>query len=118
LSTFNLNNPREISWREYVDLLRSNGFKLDLVPLNLWREKYLARIDEDNAMYPFKEFYIKERKDLMSRNWRKSSSGHSREVQEKLQGYGIFYPQDYAGYTGVFLSYLVGKGFLAKQEGE
>lgn len=118
LSTYNLNNPLEISWRDYIDLVRNQGFKLALVPVNIWREKYLARIDEDNAMYPFKEFYLKERKDLVARNWRKFSGWNSREAQEKLRTAGISFPGDYAAYAGVFFSYLVQTGFLPKKEGE
>jgi len=111
-STYNMNNPNELSWHDYIGLIRDYGFNLDLVPHTIWKEKYLARIDEGNSLYPLKEFYLKERKDLLFRNWKSFSRWNSSEVREKLQQLGISYPDNYRDYTRAIIDHLVNTGFI------
>ncbi len=111
-SIYNMNNPNELSWLDYIGLIRDCGFNLELVPLTIWKEKYLARIDEGNSLYPLKEFYLKERKDLLSRNWKNFSRWNSSEVREKLQQLGISYPDNYREHTRMIIDHLVNTGFI------
>ncbi len=103
---YNISNPHEISWREYIDIIKSCGYKLDLLPVNIWKDKHLAMADEKNAMYPIREFYLRERKDIMTREWKTFSRWNSKEVKEKGHTLGIQYPEKYADYLSLILNYL------------
>jgi len=110
---YNLNNPLEISWREYMELFRQNGFEVAIVPENIWREKYLEHIDEKNALYAIKEFYTKEKKEPASRHWKPIPQGSSQEVMVKLKALGVDYPESYSLYMKTVIEYLIESGFLA-----
>jgi thioester reductase-like protein len=112
VNTYNMNNPHEITWREYIDIIESDGFKIELLPVNIWKEKHLSMADEKNAMYPIREFYLKERKDIMTREWKTFSRWNSREVKEKLHLSGIHYPEKYDDYLRLILNYLQEITFL------
>ena len=112
VNTYNMNNPHEITWREYIDIIESDGFKMELLPVNIWKEKHLAMTDERNAMYPIREFYLKERKDIMTREWKTFSRWNSREVMEKTLLAGIHYPEKYDDYFRLILNYLKEIAFL------
>ena len=62
--------------------------------------------DEKNAMYPIREFYLRERKDIMTREWKTFSRWNSKEVKEKVHTLGIQYPEKYADYLSLILNYL------------
>lgn len=109
---YNMNNPLELSWHDYITMIKENGFDINLVPMNIWKEKYLIMIDERNAMFPVKEFYLKERKDIVSREWKSFSRWNSHEVQVKLKEYGIHYLSNYNDYIKLITGYLLETGFL------
>jgi len=109
---YNISNPLEINWKQYIDIIKSCDFKLELLPVNIWKEKHLAMADEKNAMYPIREFYLRERKDIMTREWKVFSHWNSKEVKEKLQILGIPYPEKYDDYLRLILSYLKEIKFL------
>ena len=112
VNTYNMNNPYEITWHEYIDIIVRDGFKMKLLPVNVWKEKHLAMADEKNAMYPIREFYLKERKDIMTREWKTYSRWNSREVMEKALLSGIHYPEKYDDYFRLILNYLREIAFL------
>ena len=109
---FNMSNPYEINWKEYIDIIKSGGYKLDLLPVNIWKEKHLAKADEKNAMYPIREFYLRDRKDILTREWKSFSRWNSKDVKEKLQTFGIYYPENYDDYLRLILKYLRKISFL------
>jgi len=109
---FNMSNPLEINWKEYIVIIKSCGFKLDLLPANIWKEKHLAMADEKNAMYPIREFYLRERKDIMTREWKAFSRWNSKEVREKVHSLGIHYPEQYDDYLRLIINYLKEISFL------
>jgi len=89
---YNMSNPHEINWKEYIDMIKICGFQMELLPVNIWKEKHLATADEKNAIYPIREFYLRERKDIMTREWKTFSRWNSKEVKEKVFTLGILYP--------------------------
>ncbi len=109
---YNMNNPYEITWREYIELIESCGFKIELLPVNIWKDKHLAMADEKNAMYPIREFYLRERKDIMTREWKTFSHWNSGEVKEKLHSSGFYFPEKYDDYLKLILNYLKKITFL------
>ena len=109
---YNMSNPYEIDWKEYIDIIKNCGFNIDLLPVNIWKEKHLAMADEKNAMYPIREFYLRERKDIMTREWKSFSRWNSKEVKEKLHFSGIHYPEKYDDYLRLILNYLQEITFL------
>jgi hypothetical protein len=109
-----MSNPHEIIWKEYINIIKSCGYKLKLLPVNIWKQKHLAMADEKNAMYPIREFYLRERKDIMTRDWKTFSHWNSMEVKEKLQTFDIHYPEKYDDYFSLVLNYLTEITFLTK----
>ena len=112
VNVYNMNNPHEITWREYIDIIRTSGFDIDLLPVNIWKEKHLAMADEKNAMYPVREFYLRERKDIMTREWKPFLHWNSGHVKEKVLLSGIHYPEEYDDYLKLILNYLKKITFL------
>jgi amino acid adenylation domain-containing protein/thioester reductase-like protein len=113
LNIYNMNNPLEISWRDYIGCFRKYGFDLDLVPESLWREKYLAAVDEKNALFAIKDFYSKDRKEAATVEWKPFSRWNSHEVRAKLEELGVRYPEDYDRCITTDVDYLIGSGFLS-----
>jgi thioester reductase-like protein len=113
-NNYNMSNPHEIIWKEYINIIKSCGYKLKLLPVNIWKQKHLAMADEKNAMYPIREFYLRERKDIMTRDWKTFSHWNSMEVKEKLQTFDIHYPEKYDDYFSLVLNYLTEITFLTK----
>lgn len=55
---FNLCNPHEASWGTLVGWLQASGYDLRVVPNALWRERHLARVTKDNALFPILPLYL------------------------------------------------------------
>ncbi len=120
LNIYNMNNPYEISWREYVAFFKNSGFSLKFVPETLWLEKYLSNISETNALYPIRGFYTKAQKESAHRDVKPFSRWNSIETLQRLQQLGICYPDNYKSYMKTVIAWLVESGFLAdlqEQEG-
>ena len=62
---FSLHNPHQITWVEYLTRVKALGFDLQIIDAQQWRDEYLSRVDENNALFPFKELYLKQREDLL-----------------------------------------------------
>ncbi|MBF0552432.1 MAG: thioester reductase domain-containing protein, partial [Deltaproteobacteria bacterium] len=113
VNIYNMNNPYEIPWGEYVALFRNSGFRLELVPEPLWREEYLSNIGETNALYAIRGFYNRQDKEPAHRDIKPFFRWNSLETAHRLQDLGIFYLNDYHGYMKTVITWLVGSGFLA-----
>ncbi len=111
LNTFNMNNPLELSWGEYLDALRRLGFAMERVPMGEWR-KQLERIDETNALFPLSQLYLEERKDLIDPESHASAARGSSTTQETLRKLGVSYLSDYTRYLPILIGYLKQTGFL------
>ncbi len=50
-NVFNFSNNHSITWKELILFLNNNGFPISIVDSSEWRSKYLAEIDENNALF-------------------------------------------------------------------
>jgi amino acid adenylation domain-containing protein/thioester reductase-like protein len=112
---FNLNNPLEMGWEEYVEELRKLGFHIEMVSVDQWRKR-LESIDEMNALFPLREFYLKETKDLIDPESHAPTAQDASKTQAILREFGVSYLRDYTGYIPTLIGYLKGTGFLPTGE--
>nr|WP_284676596.1 non-ribosomal peptide synthetase [Vibrio sinus] len=54
----NLGYLSSVNWRQKIEHLVKKGHDLQFVCPKEWAEKWVANIDTDNALYPFKSFYL------------------------------------------------------------
>lgn len=59
ISCYNLHNPKTLSWTQYINLLCKLGYNIQIVDLEQWLGDYLPKINNENALFPFKEYYMK-----------------------------------------------------------
>ncbi|MGA2223061.1 MAG: amino acid adenylation domain-containing protein [Syntrophobacteraceae bacterium] len=109
---FNMNNPLQIGWAEYIEVLGKLGFDMEMVSVDEWRKR-LERIDETNALFPLREVYLKERMDLIDPESHVPAAQDSSTTQEALRKLGVSYLRDYARYIPAVAGYLKNSGFLA-----
>lgn len=114
--TFNMNNPFQMDWAEYIGILVQLGFDIELVSFNEWCER-LKSIDESNALFPLKEFYLRERKDLLDPESHALVTQDASTVQEMLRDLGVSYPCEYTRYIPIIVNYLKNVGFFPTAEG-
>ncbi len=114
-NTFNMNNPLEMGWAEYIEALRNLGFKMEMVRVDEWR-KHLESVDETNALFPLRELYLKERKDLIDPESHAPSAQDASTTQEALRKLGVSYLRDYTRYVPTLIGYLKDTGFLPAGE--
>ncbi len=114
-NTFNMNNPVEMSWEEYIKELRKLGFQIEMVPIDEWRRR-LETIDETNALFPLSEIYLKERKDLIAPESHAPTQQDASTTQEALRKLGVSYLGDYTRYVPTLIGYLKNTGFLPAAE--
>ena len=109
---FNLNNPHQITWLEYLTRVKASGFDLQIMNARQWRDEYLARVDENNAIFPFKELYLKQREDLLQTEPPPTPAHNAGATQETLRRLGVAYPSSYDQPLDQVISYLRTTGFL------
>ena len=109
---FNMHNPRQLSWREYLDSARRAGVDVAIVPESVWREQYLARIDETNALYPLRAFYTEPAKTSPAGSWPPFARWNAGETQAKLKALDVHYPSAYDEHIRKVTAYLKRTGFL------
>jgi amino acid adenylation domain-containing protein/thioester reductase-like protein len=110
-NTFNMNNPLEMSWADYIEALRKLGFEIEMVSVDEWRKR-LEGTDETNALFSLKEFYLRDREDLVDLESHAVTAPDSSTTQEMLRKLGVAYLHDYARYIPTAVGYLKTKGFL------
>ncbi|EKD45544.1 MAG: hypothetical protein ACD_69C00243G0001 [uncultured bacterium] len=59
-SVFNITTPFTIKWSELYKHINNYGYKVKLVSAIDWQQKYLAKIDGENAIYPLISLYLKD----------------------------------------------------------
>ncbi len=109
--TFNMNNPFQMEWMDYVAALARLGLGMDLVSFDTWRGR-LEGIDETNALFPLRAIYLNERKDFIDPESHPHTSQDSATTQKALQNLGVHYPREYTGYLPIVASYLKKTGFF------
>jgi len=108
---FNMNNPVQIDWAEYMDVLGTLGLGCELVSVDVWRQR-LEGIGEKNALYPLREIYLKAREDLIDPEGHAIAARDSSMTQDALHRLGVFYPCDYLPYLRTLVHYLQTSGFF------
>jgi len=106
--TYNLENPTKLPFKKYVRELQEYGFNIDIIPAEKWRRKYVSKIDEKNAMYPLREFYLNEITHVDSFVEDKMFL----EAQNQLNIIGVKYPNNYKKLIRIYLDFLTKNGFL------
>ncbi len=53
-----LSNPNQLSWQDYIAIMQQANTGVRLIPMKDWQAK-LQHIDEHNALFPFKDMYLK-----------------------------------------------------------
>lgn len=109
--TFNMNNPFQMEWAEYVAALARLGFAMDLVGFDAWRGR-LEGIDETNALFPLRAIYLNERKDFIDPESHPQTSQDSSTTQKAVQDLGVLYPREYVRYLPIVVGYLKKTGFF------
>ena len=99
-----------ITYRE-IAAIPTDENKEPLIDVRHYDPNIIARY-EKNDMFPIREFYLRERKDIMTREWKAFSHWNSSEVKEKLKLLNIHYPEKYDDYFRVILNYLKEIKFL------
>jgi len=108
----NLHNPHQITWVEYLTRVKALGFDLQIMNAQQWRDEYLARVDENNAIFPFKELYMKQREDLLQTEPPPTPVHNAGTTQETLRRLGVSYPSSYDQHLAQVISHLRKTGFL------
>jgi thioester reductase-like protein len=110
---YNMNNPLCLTWNQYVDKIRNFGFDLNLYTYEKWKENHLKKINESNALFPLKEFYLEGRDEIIvDREWKGFNKYNSQETKNILEKSGFKYLEDYDVYFDKVLNYLVNSGFI------
>jgi thioester reductase-like protein len=55
---FNLSNPNSLPWGTLIDWLRDWGYRLEVTSSEVWRERWLSRVDPNNALFPVLPLYL------------------------------------------------------------
>jgi amino acid adenylation domain-containing protein/thioester reductase-like protein len=108
-TTFNLRNTNTISWIEYIAEIKKYGYTVKLINQELWAEKHLSKITNDNALFPFKEYYIKLFKNYKEENRETKPKENS---AEEITGDNI----QYSSLIKTYIEYLQKIGFIPKQK--
>jgi amino acid adenylation domain-containing protein/thioester reductase-like protein len=114
-NTFNMNNPLELGWAEYIGALRNLGFKMEMVSVDEWR-KHLESVDETNALFPLRELYLRERKDLIDPETHPPAAQNASKTLDVLRRLGVSCLRDYTRYLPIQIGYLKNTGFLPAGE--
>ena len=107
--SYNLDNPIKTTINEYFKEAKRYGFKLESVSLKRWREKYLNKINESNAMYALKELYLNKSPNNMGTP---TPSRLTLETQKQLKSMSISYPSNYPELIKIYVRYLKKERFL------
>ena len=108
---FNMNNPVQMDWADYMAVLGTFGLACDLVSFDVWRQR-LEGIGETNALYPLREIYLKAREDLIDPEGHALAARDSSMTQDALHRLGVFYPCDYLPHLRTLVHYLQTSGFF------
>ncbi len=101
-----LHNIYALSWKDYIQYLNTLGFNIKIVPLEQWKN-IINHIDESNALFPFKSFYVNATSENVSDMFT--------EQKGILDEIDLAYPQDYAAMVKLYWTYLKESGFIPKQ---
>lgn len=55
-----LSNPNPVPWVTILEWMNEFGYPLPVAPFDIWLKRHLARIDEDNALFPLLPIYLEE----------------------------------------------------------
>jgi hypothetical protein len=110
-----MNNPVELGWTEYIESLNNLGFEMKMVSVDEWRKR-LESVDETNALFPLRELYLRERKDLIDPESHAPAVQDASAAREALNRPGVSYLRDYTRYISTQITYLKNSGFLSAQE--
>jgi len=109
---FNIVCGDKIKWEDYINLLKSKGYRIELQPLKDWLEG-LEGVGSDNALYTLKSFYLNpsnidiiEGKNTPAINIRKVKKFLSENAKE------FEFPEFYPILFDKYLSCLQDYGFL------
>ena len=107
-TVYNLNNPNTISWIEYINKINKLGYKVKLVDIKNWINE-ISKINENNALYPFKEYYLnlyrKENQNLVEHSIDSRRDDNQEDFNSK-------YPKDYEKMIETYIYYLQKVKFL------
>ena len=102
-NTWSLNNIHLLSWKDYIHYLNELGFTIKTVSLDKWK-KSLKILDENNALFAFKDFYLDATED--------NPSGTYVERENILQEVELSYPESYQELIKLYWRYLKETGFV------
>jgi thioester reductase-like protein/amino acid adenylation domain-containing protein len=112
---FNLCNPNEITWIDFIGLLRKQEL-IDVQLINpvLWRDEYLAKVGQKNALYPLAAFYLShEGSDMVQELPSLSTSVQNENAKVMMEELGIRYPKITAELLTRYFQYLHTEGFIS-----
>lgn len=63
---FNCCHPKPPRLEQVFHWLRDSGFPLKIIPYAEWRDNYLSKITEENALFPIAALYLSEQEQILS----------------------------------------------------
>ena len=101
---YHLSNPKLLSWKEYIQLLNSNGYSIHFIPTKKWLKKMSS--DESNPLYTLRNHYI-------NVDEAQAPARVSTQSTEKvLSLLNLSYPSGYDPMFKVYLNYLQKEKFI------
>lgn len=109
---FNLANINTITWEEYFKLINQYGFNLNLISSDEWIEQYVKHLDENNALYPFKDYYLHS----VSFNTSGKYTIKTINTRMQLERLNLCYPDQHDEQIKIYLDYLLKHEFISKTQ--
>lgn len=107
---YNLHNPNSLTWSEYISIVNKFGYNIRIIPYQIWKSEYLAKLKENDSLAVFKPIYEDNEIDKLTLPPEKIKT---RNISGILEEIGMSHIRDYQPLVNRYLDYLMQSGFLA-----
>ncbi len=110
---FNLTSRSIFTWTQLIEWLIERGYRIKLIPAEIWRTKHLSNIDSQNALFPFLAIYLSSQADHETTS---SDSplmvANHKSYLDQIQKMGLREPSVTPAYLNNIFTYLEKQNFL------
>lgn len=104
---FNISNTKTINWDTYINIVNKiQNINIKLINTNEWRTHILPNIKKNNAIYPFKEFY------MGGNQISDTNIVQDHTTKKILETLNIYYPTNYTTLITTYLNFLTKIKFI------